>query len=263
MYFDDLDIEVTVPNLSKVQTLSKGLEILEVFMERRTSFGVAELSHILGMPESTVYRMLATLEYHGYLVQDSKSKKYSLGLKLYRMSDSCGFLSHSLEQIYAAVEELRDAVNETVNFAIRERNYSIYLHTLYPTHSLRPVYQPNASYPCYCTSIGKSLLLDISKKELKELFPGDLPKPTPNTITDMDELYGELQSSRKRGYTYDNEECEIGINCYAAPVRASSLNNAIIGGINVPTPSSRLTPELSEAICRNLLRITADLAKKL
>ena len=42
---------------------------------------------------------------------------------------------------------------------------------------------------------------------------------TPYTITTREGLLQELEAVRQQGYALDNEECELGMRCAAAPVR--------------------------------------------
>ncbi|MEC8427494.1 MAG: IclR family transcriptional regulator C-terminal domain-containing protein, partial [Pseudomonadota bacterium] len=46
----------------------------------------------------------------------------------------------------------------------------------------------------------------------------ELPPLTDKTITDETALRKEIQRSKRRGYTVDNEEFEIDLFCIAAPI---------------------------------------------
>jgi IclR family pca regulon transcriptional regulator len=62
-----------------VNSLLKGLGILEAFTPSQFSLSFQELTMKTGFPKTTVFRFLRTLTSHGYLSLDSKSKKYFLG----------------------------------------------------------------------------------------------------------------------------------------------------------------------------------------
>jgi IclR family pca regulon transcriptional regulator len=62
---------------------------------------------------------------------------------------------------------------------------------------------------------------------------------TPYTITDEGRLLKELQKVRKRGFSLNNRELDIGLRSVAAPVRDKSGN--VIAAVNIAVPSSRVT----------------------
>lgn len=50
-----------------IKSLDRALNILEVIVESENGMGVTEISRELDVHKSTVYRLLDTLKYRGYL----------------------------------------------------------------------------------------------------------------------------------------------------------------------------------------------------
>ncbi len=50
-----------------------------------------------------------------------------------------------------------------------------------------------------------------------------------------------LEQIRAQGYALDDEECELGARCVAAPVR--DYTGKVVAGISISGPVSRLTKE--------------------
>ena len=71
----------------------------------------------------------------------------------------------------------------------------------------------------------------------------------------------ELSAIRLQGYAMDNEECDIGTRCVAAPVR--DYTGRIIAGISVTAPSLRLTPERSAQFLPLIFQTVDALSRKL
>jgi IclR family acetate operon transcriptional repressor len=65
--------------------LAKACDVLEAVSAQRDGIGQAELSARLGLPRTTLYRILAGLVARGLLRQDPARRVYSLGLRA-RMS---------------------------------------------------------------------------------------------------------------------------------------------------------------------------------
>ncbi|WP_167277063.1 IclR family transcriptional regulator [Paenibacillus lupini] len=62
-----------------LKTLDNSLELLNYFTKETPQWGVRELAKAMEMNHSIVFRILATFEQHGFLMQDKDTKKYSLG----------------------------------------------------------------------------------------------------------------------------------------------------------------------------------------
>ena len=68
-----------------VQSIDRALSILEVLSDYSEGLGVTEISEKVDLHKSTVYRLLATLIYKGYVVQDLETNKYGITLKLFEL----------------------------------------------------------------------------------------------------------------------------------------------------------------------------------
>ena len=75
------------------------------------------------------------------------------------------------------------------------------------------------SQPMHCTGAGKLLLTQFNDERFNELIESrGLKAYTDNTITSPAELKNRvLASISEHDYAYDNEECELGTRCVAAP----------------------------------------------
>ncbi|MES6927201.1 helix-turn-helix domain-containing protein, partial [Cutibacterium acnes] len=62
-----------------VRAVARALDILLVFTEH-TSLGLTEIADKVGLHKSTVHRLLASLEGKGFLIRDTATEKYRLGL---------------------------------------------------------------------------------------------------------------------------------------------------------------------------------------
>lgn len=65
--------------MSSIQSLERALDILNIMYENGGKIGVTELSRIMGLHRSTVYRTLNTLYQKDFLQKDDRTSIYSLG----------------------------------------------------------------------------------------------------------------------------------------------------------------------------------------
>jgi len=220
-----------------VQTLVKGLDVLECFESDIDEKGIKEISQTIDMPESSIYRILQTLEYKGLIIQNAENKKYRLGLKLLRYRDKTSNMYRWKQKARVWMEQLSNQCGETVNLAIRDEEYIMYIDKVECKHLLRPNFVIGEHYPSYCTSLGKVLLSDVSEQTLDVLFD-KFPK---DINQDFEVLKMRLNEVKDQGYAIDDEEFQIGLKCVAAPIKA--FGGRIMAAISVTIPTVRLDEE--------------------
>ena len=64
-----------------LKTLDNSLEVLKYFNKENPTWGVRELAKEMDISHSIIYRILATFEKQGFLIQNPETKKYELGLR--------------------------------------------------------------------------------------------------------------------------------------------------------------------------------------
>jgi DNA-binding IclR family transcriptional regulator len=118
------------------------------------------------------------------------------------------------------MRELASALGTVVFLARRHGDMMVYIDKQEQFTSLRKYAIIGEQRPIYCTALGKALILDMDDKEIRGLLSNTmLRKFGPHTHTDVSSLIEDIHQSKARGWTYDNEEAEPGINCVAAPIR--------------------------------------------
>ena len=88
-----------------------------------------------------------------------------------------------------------------------------------------------------------------------------LPKYTNRTITNEDALRHEVEEARRLGYAFDNEECELGTRCVAAPLR--DFSGRIVGAVSVNGPVVRMTDDYIQQKLPSLVSIAGEISAHL
>src|SRR5689334_19717599 len=65
-----------------VPSIERALTVLEFLGESKSGFSTSEISRRLGLPKSSTYLIVETLERQGFLQRNRQTGKYCLGLKL-------------------------------------------------------------------------------------------------------------------------------------------------------------------------------------
>lgn len=235
-----------------METIDKALDILEIFLKGESRIGLKMLADLAGLNISTAHRICSTLVERGYLKQEQKRGKYSLGLKLLEFSN---IVRKSLEIRQVAMRFLRELnreVDECVNLAVLDGNETVYVEHIENSHGLTIFTQVGRRVPLHCTGVGKVFLAHMKEDEREKLLGNrELPSHTAKTITDPSKLKQNLLVVKQEGVAEDDEETEVGARCVASPIRDCDGN--VVAALSVSGPSSRLTSERVEAL-RSLVK---------
>ena len=223
-----------------VQSIDRALSILEVLSDYSEGLGVTEISEQVNLHKSTVYRLLTTLIYKGYVVQDAETNKYGITLKLFELGskkvESMDLLSVSKEY----TKKLMESVNEVVHLVVREGSEIVYIDKVEANNTIMMASTIGKRSPMYCTSVGKAILAHLPEKKVKEIWDNSkIVKYTDYTITDFEELKTELEDIRQKGYAVDNEENEMGVRCIGVPI--FNRHGKVEAAISISGPAIRVT----------------------
>ncbi|QIE46237.1 IclR family transcriptional regulator [Pseudohalocynthiibacter aestuariivivens] len=232
----------------KEGTIPTNLRLLMV-LEELARAGVpvtpTEVNQTLGLPKPTIHRLFGTLEKEGFIQREIDGRGYAPGGRLRRLStDVLSSLRIRTARI-AILTRLAQAVGETCNIALPDREGMIYLERVESKWPLRIQLPVGTMVPFYCTASGKMYLSQLDEKHLRNYATtGALEARTNATITHPDALLDEVRAIRKRGYATDNAEFMDGMIAVAVPI--VETNGRLVSTLSFHAPAQRLS--LSDAI---------------
>ena len=251
--------------LSKLnQSVEKTMKLVDIMADSASAMRLQDIAEKSSIPPSTVLRMLNTLLAMGYVNQDSETLKYSLSLKFAYIGARAKAQSSILHLAHPFLRALADETGECTCFAEEQSHEVVYLDVVAEAANniLTVTQRIGKRAPLYCTGIGKLFLTQYTDAELDEYCrTTEFTQFTDATLTTPEALRAELARIRAQGYAMDNEECDIGTRCVAAPVR--DYTGRIIAGISVTAPSLRLTPERSAQFLPLIFQTVDALSRKL
>ena len=152
----------------EVGSVRKALSILCLFSPDRPALNVTDVSRILGVSKSTVHNLLRTLQNFDFLSQDSVSKHYRLGRKVFELGT---LYSRGNDLVTCALPHLlnlRAKTHETVKLGVLANTEAMVVKALESPLTLHTRGDEGRSAPLYCTGIGKALLSLLPNDEMLE-----------------------------------------------------------------------------------------------
>ena len=246
----------------RIHVIDRAAQILDCFGFDHQELSVSEIGAKARLHRSTAHRILMALEYNDLIQQNTENGKYRLGIKLFRLGHQA--VSHlNLREICRPfLTRIMDETKETVHLAVLDEDQVLYLDKVEGPHALRMPSRVGRRIPTYCTSLGKAMLSCLDDQEVKNIFRDQVLRPcTANTIKTLNQLLADLRMIRKRGYSIDNEEIEIGLRCVGAPIR--DYTGAMVGAISVAAPSARLSGQKIHTIGKLVVTTAEEISIKL
>jgi IclR family acetate operon transcriptional repressor len=239
-----------------IQSLDRGLVILEAVSRSSEPVSLAELTNLLRIDRSSVFRLANTLRRRGFLAYPTGRKDYILGSALWRLAHQYDWGNMLVRVSHEPLKKLASRTNETAHLAIREGKHALFIDHAAVNHVIAVSGQTGEMVPLYCTAHGKALLTDLDQQELRSLFgSAPLKSYTKQTVRTVSRLAETCAQIRAQGFASDDGEFQEGVRCVAAPIRAHS--GMVIGSIGISAPVLRFPKERYLA-CGEQVREVAD-----
>ena len=243
-----------------IQSLDRGLQILETVAQSGTGVSLGHLAALLGIDRSSAFRLANTLKRRGFLANPSAGKDYILGPSIWRLSRQYDWSRMLATLAHDSLKSLAATTNETAHLAVREGRKALFVDHAATRHVIAISGQTGELVPLYCTSHGKALLADFDERSLKGFF-GNKPLKawTPNTIISTSKLAEECAEIRVRGYATDESEYLDGVRCIASPIR--DRGRVVIASIGISAPSARFPSEREVEFAEKVTAAAAQISK--
>jgi DNA-binding IclR family transcriptional regulator len=243
-----------------IQSLDRGLQILETIGQSETAVSLGHLAAVLGIDRSSAFRLANTLKRRGFLTNPSAGKDYILGPSVWRLSRQYDWSKMLATVAHDRLKFLATATNETAHLAVREGRKALFIDHAATRHIIAISGQTGELVPLYCTSHGKALLADFDEQSLKALFgPKPLKAWTPNTILSPSRLAEQCAEIRVRGYATDESEYLEGVRCIAAPIR--DREGLVIASIGISAPVARFPAEREAEFAEHVTTVAARIGE--
>jgi DNA-binding IclR family transcriptional regulator len=246
-----------------IRVLDRAFAVISVLQDGKAR-SLTELSEEIDLNSSTIFRLLATLNYYNYVERNEETGKYKLGLACLELARAYSQTNDVRRAALENLERLRDETNETIHLGVLNEMEVVYLEKLHGNSAIGMMSSRVGSrLPAYCTGLGKALLAYQNPVDVKVYYsdPGKLIKYTNTTLHTLDDLMNHLVLVKKHGYAFDHSEREHEVSCVAAPIFA--MDGSVVAAISVSGPSTRMEPleEKSDLIEHTLEAASAISAK--
>lgn len=221
------------------QAVERALALLGCFSDEHSELRISDLSARTGLGQSTVSRMVASLDRLGFVTQDSRTGLYRLGTTTITL----GSVALNSSPVFRAARQIAQSLAQTtglgVNIAELRDDQLFYLANFEGSNAPKSFTMTGRTAPLHATGMGKAILSELSEETVTEYFDRGLAVPyTPHTITVLDDMQSAFKEIRSRGFATEIEELAFGRACLAAPIRGRA--GEVIAALSVSGPLSAI-----------------------
>ena len=222
-----------------VPSLERALEIIGFLAKQPKGYGITEIASNFGYPKNSVFRILKTLAFKGFVTETDRL--YQLSAKFLAIGYSAVGATHLVEKAIDVMRELRDEVNETVLLGTIIGNSGVILEEVLSTQPLKVMIDPGHNFPLHTAAPGKAIIAYLSDAEQKRIIDHiTYSRFTERTIISKRQFTENLKEVRIQGYAIDYAEEIEGLHCIACPIL--NHKSAPIASIWITGPSYRMPP---------------------
>jgi IclR family transcriptional regulator, KDG regulon repressor len=238
-----------------VQSLGRAFAILEEVARHRDGIGLADLSKLVRLHNSTTFHLVKTMVALGYIRQE-KDKRYRVGRPLFALAANCLDEIEMVNVATPVLEELSRETGESGHFAVRMGDAVVVIARTSSPGAFQLTDRVGVTRPAHCTALGKMILASLQPDQLQRFLQRTELKPsTDKSITEPAALLREIEEIRRSGIAFDDGEYNAEVRCVAVPVR--DFTGQTIGALGISGPIWRLSIQALQSRAK-ILQAAAD-----
>lgn len=242
------------PRDYSIRAVERVCDILDLLQCSADRVSLPDVAKATGLPKSSAFRYLTTLEARRYVDREPDSGDYRLGLAFLPLQGR----QHDLlaRRARPHLEHLSAQFEETVNVGLLDGTRVLYVDILESPKAVRLAARPGDRELVHCTALGKAIAAWLPAERLQSILDAEgMPARTERTVTDPEALAAQLVEVREKGYAVDDRENELDGRCVAVP-----LGPWVPAALSLSAPVSRLPLQRLEEACAALTEAATKLA---
>ena len=236
----DIDEDAEDRQRVGVQSLGRAFSILEEVAHHREGVGLAELSKLVRLHNSTTFHLAKTMVSLGYIRQEKDTKKYRVGRPLFALAASALDEIEMVNVATPVLEDLSRETGESAHFAVRMGDAVVVIARTSGPGAFQLTDRVGVVRPAHCTALGKIILASLRQDQLTRFLERvDMKPSTKKSITDTAVLVREIAEIKRTGIAFDDGEFNPEVRCVAVPV--TDFTGQVIGALGISGPIWRLS----------------------
>lgn len=242
---------------SQIQVISRAAAVMRTLENEPEGLSLGAIARRLGLPRSTVQRIVGALESESLLIAASPTARVKLGPALLRLSASVETSAAVIAK--PMMVDLSRELGETIDLSVLAKDQAVFIEQAIGANRIYAIAAIAVHFPLYCTANGKAMLAHLSDAEIEQKIGRRYDRRTPHTLTTFENLIEDLQTVRRTGVAYCYEEHALGVSAVGVAFHDSHANCL---ALSVPIPTTRFESQKAR-VAEKLLETKAKLQVRL
>ncbi len=205
----------------QVPAADQTLRILRFLARRAGPVAASALARELGIPRSTVYHLLATLEAHGFVVHLSQERRWGLGTSAFELAGGYARQEPLARLGRPLLAGVADRLGESAHLAVMTGRDVLYIVEERAVRRPALITDVGVRLPAHLTATGRAMLAVLPREQVRALYPdaAAFTQRTGSGPSRPRELNELLRESRREGFAREDGEISAGFRSVGAAVR--------------------------------------------
>lgn len=231
-----------------IQVIARAAAVLRALKEGQTGLSLGQIADKVGLPRSTVQRIVAALIDERLLIA-TRAAGVRLGPELQALAEAAR--TNTVDLCRPHLNALMAATGETVDLSVLRGGKMVFLDQVQGGHRLRAVSSVGEHFALTTTANGRAALSILPEDQATALAVAEWG-PAGGKLPD---LLARLALARELGFAEDNDDHTEGISAIGIAFRDFGGE---VFAISLPIPTSRFAERRAQ-VTAALLAVQADL----
>jgi DNA-binding IclR family transcriptional regulator len=236
-------------------TLAHAIQILDHLADAGGFVPLGRIAVAVGLAPSIVHRLLVTLRAHGLVVQDPRTRRYALGLRLFMYANRVVATAPFGAAIEPILRRLRDLTGETATLHLPRGSVRVCVLEAESQQEIRRSVGVGRQVPLYAGASGRAILAFLPDEEQRRLL-ADLP---PARRAEVEAL---LEQTRRDRFAISHAESTPNVAALAAPLFDRN-SGRVLGSISLSGPLFRWDDQAMAPYVEPLLAAAREIEETL
>ena len=205
----------------QVPAADQTLRILSLLARQRGPVAARTIAERVGIPRSTAYHLLATLEQHGFVVHLRSERRWGLGTAAFELAGGYARQQPLARLGRPLIAALADRAGESAHLAVMTGRDVLYIVEERAPRRPALVTDVGVRLPAHLTATGRAMLALLPREQVRALYPdaaafADRTGRGPRRPRELAEV---LRAARERGYATEDGEVTLGLRSAGVAVR--------------------------------------------
>jgi DNA-binding IclR family transcriptional regulator len=244
-----------------MSSLDKALSILARFSAERPSLSVTEVAAELGIPKSSVSRLMKTMADAELITAQPGRRGYSPGPLAFRLGNLYRSQLRVMDLVDAAVVEIVERYGLTGYVGVLNGSDVVLLGVHQGRFPIRLVLERGARVPAHVSALGQAMLSRLDEDQIAALYPATVHYSETGITANKKDILERARYVRKQGYATVEGVTFRGFNAVGVAVDSAIERQCV--GFSLSYPQEMLSRFNLAEIIEALVESAASIGERI